>query len=445
MLLHFTGLFMNMRVLICGVLGGFLGAYALSLPLYLVLPNRYTDDWPGSDSELLGLLGYLLSTAVAVFTGYTAARWNWSITSAAGLRNGLLAGLLAAMVAYPLIGAPAAAVASQAPIFQHGARPAATDRDAIYIVCECVVRAAWYPYLMFWGMVAGWGVLGGFGGWFAAWQRGTPWGATPPVVADEGCDTSVAVMVMATWILATIIVAISTLESNCQRSVEKYGFELSYSPRGITGWPMASCFVLLAVSTWFTGRWCVRRRNHPDPGVQRAAKLVQMLTGFLPLGLWLAMLRLQPDIVDDLVFALGLAVWILVHVYWGLRRARTAAEWSQPDAPPPPTFRDRLLLNGGLLGSIIPGITMATGVTQAIALALGIVIYLGAIFPKSEPRVFTPHATIQDIYAVHVWGSLNIAAAWIIAATLHAGVVRWWQSYRKRRGTLPAPEMRALA
>ena len=338
----------------------------------------------------------MLASAIVVFTGYTAARWNWSNTSSAALRNGMVAGFLVAMVAFPLIGAPAAAVASQAPIFEHGARPTTTER-ATLLVCECVVRASWYPYLMFWGMVAGFGLLGGLGGWWAARQQGAPWGATPPIVADEGCDTSVAVMVMAAWLLVTVIRVTSDLESNCERSLQKYGFELSFSPRGISGWPIANLFVLLVISTWYTGRWCERRHNHPDPGVQRVAKLVQMLTGFLPFGLWLVMLMTRPDILDDLIFALGLSAWILVHVFWLARSSRVEVDFSRPDAPPPPSFRDRLLLNGGLLGSIIPGITMATGVTQATALALGIVLYLTPIFQPVQPPV---GATAAGIGAV---------------------------------------------
>ena len=176
----------------------------------------------------------MLSVGASLATGYTAARWNWSRTTTQGVRNGMLAGLVAALVAYPLTAAPAAAVASQSPIFLHGARSAVTDRAAILLICECVVRASWYPYLMFWGLVAGSTLLGGLGGWLAAAQRPVPWGANPPAVVDEGCDTSLAVMVLACWTLVTIIdgrlegVEIDTLDHTNANAIiaeltQKYG------------------------------------------------------------------------------------------------------------------------------------------------------------------------------------------------------------------------------
>src|SRR5207237_7014082 len=131
-----------------------------SLPLYVVLPTLYTDDWFYGGPWALGVVGYVLAALVGLVTGYAAARWNWATTLGGATRSGAVAGVLAALVVCPLIGAPAAAGASQGPVLVHGAKPAADERQAVAIICECVVRASWYPYLTFWAMVAAGILLG---------------------------------------------------------------------------------------------------------------------------------------------------------------------------------------------------------------------------------------------------------------------------------------------
>lgn len=422
---------MNIRVLICGVLGGLLSAYLLSYPLYLVLPRQYTEQWLYDGPEALGYVGYAFAAIVGLVTGYAAARWSWATTAGAAARSGAVAGLLAALVAFPLIVAPAAAVASQQPIWAHGAKPAADEREANAIVCECVVRASWYPYLAFWATLAAGLVLGTLGGWFSSMRRSAPWGDNPPSVADEAGDTSLALMVQAVWVLVIIVQAIPPLQANVQNSVEKYNLDLSWSARGIQGWPMANTFALLAVTSWFSGRWCMRRSSHSVPGVRRAARLAQMLVGFLPLATVLTIMNLRLDLFEDEVFTVGLAVWVLVLVYWAARSSRTTPGLSVTEPPAATSFRDRMLLNGGLLGSLIPGLGMALGVSQAVALGGGIVRYLVPLYrfkgPVDSSGPLAPAAAIQDLYAFHFYTSMNLAATWIVVATLHAAFVRWWR------------------
>src|SRR5207245_327830 len=95
-------------------------------------------------------------------------------------------------------------------------------------------------------------------------------------------------------------------------------------------------------------------------------------------------------------------------------------------------------LNAGLLGVLIPGIGMAVGVTQAVALSGGIVRYLGPLYRFKDAGAGAADATavpswaaIQDLYAFHLLASVNLAATWIVVATLHAAVVRWWRARRE--------------
>src|SRR5579871_1929470 len=120
---------MNARILTCGVLGGVFVATALSGRLLGPFGGAFGG---GGGSMLFDLLA-LLALAGA---GYTAARWSWAQTVDQRLKCGILAGILAAIVAYPLIVAPAAAAESQAPAFDHGPGPTYSDREFLNIVCE---------------------------------------------------------------------------------------------------------------------------------------------------------------------------------------------------------------------------------------------------------------------------------------------------------------------
>src|SRR5438034_2900759 len=129
------------------------------------------------------------------------------------------------MVAFPLIAAPAAAVASQAPVWLLAGRVPYDQRETISIVVECVLRAAWLPFLSFWAMMAGGLLLGALGGLLAAVDPAAgPWGTTPPRrVATSGFDSSVAIMLVGALILVVCLTAITALEKNAEKSIVQHG------------------------------------------------------------------------------------------------------------------------------------------------------------------------------------------------------------------------------
>ena len=63
---------MNLRVLLCGAVGGVLVTVALSLPLYFMLPAGFTAYWPAAGLTL-GTVGYALAALLAFATGQIAA------------------------------------------------------------------------------------------------------------------------------------------------------------------------------------------------------------------------------------------------------------------------------------------------------------------------------------------------------------------------------------
>jgi hypothetical protein len=86
---------MNVRILTCGVVGGLLGSYTLSFPLYLMLSAYYVRDSNMLDWSWTGSVGYVLTVLVILSTGYAAARWDWQTSPRGRLNAGALAGLLA--------------------------------------------------------------------------------------------------------------------------------------------------------------------------------------------------------------------------------------------------------------------------------------------------------------------------------------------------------------
>src|SRR5689334_18260761 len=101
---------MNLRVLLCGTVGGGFVTLALSLPLYFALPASFTADWPAAGLTL-GTLGHALAALLACATGHIAARWSWATALRERVWAGVVAGGLTGFIAFPLIGAPAAGVA----------------------------------------------------------------------------------------------------------------------------------------------------------------------------------------------------------------------------------------------------------------------------------------------------------------------------------------------
>jgi hypothetical protein len=128
--------------------------------------------------------------------------------------------------------------------------------------------------------------------------------------------------------------------------------------------------------------------------------------------------------------------WIVVTGFWVNKVLQIGQAAVSPAESALPALRDRLVLNVCLLALFVPAMTMATGVSQALSLALGVVEFIGVLWGRTGPGEVLPsvNGSIQSIYVVHFLSSLHIAAAWMVVASIHAGLVMWWQ---KRRVSQP--------
>lgn len=470
---------MNVRILGCGVIGGLLAAYTLSFPLYLVLSAKYAKDANMLDWGWTGTVGSWLTLLVGLTIGYVAARWDWQTSWRGRLNSGAIAGFLAAMVAFPLIGAPAAAVASQEPVWLLGSRVPFDQRETISIVVDCVIRAAWLPFLTFWGFVAGGLLLGSFGGILAALDPAArPWGTAPPRRAAAAFDSSVAIMLQGALILVVCLAAITSLETNAEKSIRQYGLRPDLPTKGITACPIVITLTMLIVSTWFCGQWCASRWNHPVAGLQRSARLAGVLMVALPLLTLALTANVRGDIFQEWYFLSGEALWFGVMLYWLARIKLRPGPESAEEAAALPSFRDRLLINAGFIGAITPALSMAAGVCQAVALSLGVVPYLtilfrpnpvtvgattvacaaatpelapyavaaallqGKVYAPPVPAEQLPHASflILDLYASHVWGTFGMVAICFVVFMSHALVVMALPAFWKARKAAAAQQ-----
>lgn len=435
---------MNLRVLICGVVGGLLVTLTLSWPLFLFLPTLYAPDWVLGASPEAALAGYVLTPPFLLAMGYCAARWGWAASSGHALATGGFAGFIAAMVAYPLIGAGAGGVLGNAEVYQNGARPAGSDDEAVKIVCQVVADVAWWPYLIFWAFVVCGMAFAALGGWLFARQGQPAWGSVPPLVPEVPVDASIAVIVMAVLQLLVCVAAITSLADNAARSQAEIGFQTWPPTNGILRWPVAMNLLILCVATWFAGRWCARRWDHPVPGVRKVAYLgacVQSGAPILTLGL---LLLIRPDIFLDPVFLTGVAAWAVLTLYWYRRIWSATRPLSEHVSLTLPLLRDRLLIGAGLLGVLVPALVLVGGVTPAISLGLGVVTFLADLFGKVPAgRLASPSATLSIlwIYVVHFFLALNLVGVWLIFVLVHAGGVLVWQALKPRLPAAPPEEL----
>src|SRR5207247_1283092 len=96
--------------------------------------------------------------------------------------------------------------------------------------------------------------------------------------------------------------------------------------------------------------------------------------------------NIQETVLDDWVFLVGMFVWMVVTIGWVVRMRKRPAPGTAA-VPPAPSLADRLVINAGILGIVTPAMVFATGVTQALALSLGIVTYLVPLHRTPLPVV----------------------------------------------------------
>lgn len=433
---------MNLRILICGVAGGWLGALALSLPLFLALPADYSPTWPWASSPVHYVLdsvlssaagpmyyslGSVLAAAAGFGAGYVAARWGWAESFRDRVRMGALGGLLAGMVAYPLIGAATAGVVGTGPIFQAVSQPdrgnaekATLDVETRRLIAETVARVGWFPYLTFWAMILAGSALGALGGWTYARRGGGPWGETRPMIAVTPLDALIAILITFAIALLMCIQSAPVLGERWELLANTHNFQISWPAGGTRNWPIGMTLLVLTLATWYCGRWCHAHWGHAVEGVRRTARKTAGTMAAVPLvTLMIILINIRPDLTFNLVFLCGAIAWVGAAIFWVVRIWLVSGP---ADSLPLPSLEDRLLINAAFLSALMPSIVMATGLSSQLTLVLGLGRGTGNELPLSVD------GSIASIYIAHFLFCCYMTAAWMVLAVIHATTVMGGQA-----------------
>jgi hypothetical protein len=199
--------------------------------------------------------------------------------------------------------------------------------------------------------------------------------------------------------------------------------------------PIGILLLVLVVGSWFCSRTCAARWDHPDPEEKHAARMMLYLESAVIVLTLAGVAMVKPALYGNMVFLVLSLSWLGVFGVWVYKINGQAPT---PAAPARPSFGDRLLVNAGLLGVILPALLMASGLSTALTWPLGWKRFLGPLRgAHSNPSLSIPSADmptvdecIQRIFAGHLLLSLYISVAWVALATLHAWVIWWWQGRR---------------
>jgi hypothetical protein len=239
---------MNAKMYLAGVVGGILCSLASWIPLAEYLPSTFLSDW-GAVNGGLGWGFMLLACLIILACGAVSARLSGTVSRLGATVSSAVAGWIAALMSYILVGGSAAGVWGARPILEFGLKPAANEAQFIQLLVDNVTGIHWWTMLALWGMMLLGLGLGAAGGWLAG-----PGGDPDPdmtlvyqVVAVSGVLTSGLVLVIETAIL-------TLLSQSTDNAAAKLGLVPAYSTAGILAFPVITTFLMMLASQllwWF--------------------------------------------------------------------------------------------------------------------------------------------------------------------------------------------------
>lgn len=244
------------KVMLTGLIGGLALAAILIYPLYVLWPARFVDDWTLEGSSVLGLICQIASVALVIFTGYAAGRWSRVGRRGANIMAGAVAGTIAGLLAYYLIGAPAAGTAGSAPILSYGIRVPESEAYGLWMMAESIVNMAWWTYGALWAMLLAGTGLGAIGGILAptlpAEEQRRSDLTTLSLVAVEG-------FMIAALVLGVNIAVYGLVESSLAKTASEIApYHLTFPPMSVTLWSIGT--PLLVEFFALTGLYTVCQR-----------------------------------------------------------------------------------------------------------------------------------------------------------------------------------------
>jgi hypothetical protein len=244
---------MNAKMYLPGLAAGLLVTILLWFPLSAALPSTLLADWPRSNAGLAWGL-FFLAGIVLCASGSAAARLSGADSRHGASVAGAVCGLVAALLAFSLVGGAAAGVWGARPLLDFGIKRASGEAQSIQLLLDSLTSVHWWTMLALWAsMIAGL-ALGALGGFLAG-----PGGLPDPemtliyqVVAVSGVLTAGLCLVTSTGLHLPLV------QSSTQ-SIVRLGLTPGYPLETVLAFPVISIFLMMSVSQWLW--WHFYRRG----------------------------------------------------------------------------------------------------------------------------------------------------------------------------------------
>jgi len=397
--------------------------------VFSVRLGRILPGWAVSDS-FATIPDWLELTLVglAIFTvfvsGWVAARGNWSRTWNASVLAGAGSGLIAAALAYCLVGAFHAGVEGQIGILTSLTRPVDESEGMILLLnglTESAVKVyGWFGLYLLAGVTAG-----ALGGLASMVDRNDVWGKPVPAQDPTLFRLSAYGLSVNGFLNFVVVVAVfQLLEETATKTVTEGDLwdSITYPPMVIFILAVLTGLLMLGAPLALTWGWTLR-----DWIVERKRSIISAFWVLATFGYaiyWLVDYAIRLAIMGNIgYFVIGglvlfLGIWTFIG--WNIK-STSEAEWT------PYRFSDRLgyLLTSGILGGaqIIAG-----AVAYSLSIVLIIIVDMPHLMNLDEPIASTLVEQVHTLYGTLVGYSLYAMGASAIIALVFSwldGLFRW--------------------
>ncbi len=244
---------MNAKMVLPGLAAGVLASLLLWFPLAVYLPSSFLVDWPRANAGLAWGMVFLAGLVLCA-AGAASARLSGTTSRWGALACGAVSGLVAALLAYILVGGAAAGILGARPLLDFGLNRASGDAQSTQLLLDSVTSVHWMTMVALWASMIAGAALGALGGFVAG-----PGGLPDPemtliyqVVAVSGVLTSGLCLVSCTAILIMLV------QSSAQ-AMARDNLVPAYPLDTVLAFPVISIFLLMFASQWLW--WHFYRRG----------------------------------------------------------------------------------------------------------------------------------------------------------------------------------------
>jgi hypothetical protein len=400
-----------LRTAIAAVLGSFVVAAFLAVPLFAGGAVPGWPHWPTA----VGAIALLLALASLAGAGAVAGQ------AGGGALSGGLAGGLAGLFGWSLVGGAGVGLLGSAPIFAL-APTAPGDKEAmLQLLANSVLETIWYGLLGSVALTVFGAGLGALGGWLTG--RG---GRLPPMPLGE--PAAFGWLVFSSLTALACAAAYDPLARELVEKSREGAFTTRLPPGGLftvgVGVPMVSMACAVALCTWLA---TARLKATRDQKGGTAFFPFTLAFGVPLITLGLFALAMPGRLLDPTVIISTLLTFAAggLAAAFGLRHAH---DWDVGDAS---DYLGNAVANG-LLWS---GITMGTGISVGLDLAMGTVPYIptltkgAAVAPGPIPA-----SAAWAMVSLNASAALGSALVTIAIFTIVGQLLRIW---RLRAAGLP--------